>query len=186
VSPEFEKRLARALAGLPDTVVILDRGWGGDEIVRSEATVASVRDSGLPGVDVRFGRDDFPALSQGVVAVESSIGEMAALISCSDEYIGYDSACQHIAAAAKTPTLTVFAGSNNLGFVRRWSACGDTDCRIVHVDTVTDVQRVDVDGIVARIMRERARRPAKGATAPIREIRAEPRKAGPAPKGVSR
>jgi hypothetical protein len=185
VGPEFEERLVQTLAALPRTVVILDRGWGGDEIARSQATVAYVRDSGLAGVETCFVRDDFPAISQGVVAVESSIGEMAALLCHSDEYIGYDSACQHIAAAAKTPTLTVFAGSDNMRFVRRWSACGDTDCRIVHVDTLTDPQYIDVDRTVSRIMHERANRSLKGAPAPIREIRMDERRSRPVPKGIA-
>jgi ADP-heptose:LPS heptosyltransferase len=90
--------------------------------------------------------------------VECGIGEMAALIAHSDEYIGYDSACQHIAAAARTPVLTIFAGSNNMDFVRRWSACGDTDCRIVHVNTLSDPTHVDIDEVISRIMQERAAR----------------------------
>jgi hypothetical protein len=86
---------------------------------------------------------------------------MAALIGHSDEYIGYDSACQHIAAAARTPTLTIFAGTNNKNFVRRWSACGDTDCRIVHVNTLTDPAHLDVNEVIARVMQERALRTAR-------------------------
>ena len=91
---------------------------------------------------------------------------MAALIRHSDEYLGYDSACQHIAAAARTPTLTVFAGSDNMGFVRRSSACGATDCRLVHVDTLTEPQYIDVDRTVSRIMHERADRSAPSARPP--------------------
>ncbi len=185
ISPEFEKRLVQTLAALPHTVVILDRGWGGDEIARSQATVAYVRDSGRAGVETSFDRDDFPTLAQGVVAVECSIGEMAALICHSDEYIGYDSACQHIAAAARVPTLTVFAGSDNMGFVRRWSACGATDCRIVHVDTRTDSSYLDVDRTVSRILHERAHRSLRGVPVPIREIRVDERRSVPAPRGVT-
>jgi hypothetical protein len=55
----------------------------------------------------------------------------------------------------------VFAGSNNENFVRRWSACGDTDCRIVHVDTLADPEHIAVDEIIARIMQERAGRDLK-------------------------
>ena len=65
----------RTLAALPDTVVILDRGWGSDEIARSQATVAYVRQSGLAGVETCFARDDFPAFAQGVVAVEAASGK---------------------------------------------------------------------------------------------------------------
>jgi ADP-heptose:LPS heptosyltransferase len=185
VSPEFEKHLVRTLAALPDTVVILDRGWGSDEIARSQATVAYVRQSGLAGVETCFAHDDFPAFAQGVVAVESSIGEMAALIRHSDEYLGYDSACQHIAAAAGTPTLTVFAGSDNMGFVRRWSACGATDCCLVHVDTLSDPSSVDADRTVARIMHERAGRAARSMPVPIRAIRMDEPRSEPARRSVA-
>ena len=101
---------------------------------------------------------------------------MAALIAHSDEYIGYDSACQHIAAATKTATLTIFAGSNNTNFVRRWSACGDTECRIVHVNTLTDPQHIDVDEIIARVMQERANRVLRSPQQRIHEIRKERRR----------
>jgi hypothetical protein len=41
-------------------------------------------------------------------------------------------------------------------FIRRWSACGDTQCRIVHVNTLTDPAHIDTDAVVQRIMEERA------------------------------
>ena len=164
VGLEFEKRLLRALVAMPGTVVILDTGFGVDEVERAALLAADVRDAGLTAHETSFDAMDSTALSHGVITVGCSIGQMGALIARSDEYIGYDSACQHIAAAARTPTLTVFAGSNNENFVRRWSACGDTDCRIVHVDTLTDPEHVAADEIVARIMQERAGRDRKPPT----------------------
>jgi hypothetical protein len=161
VGIEFEKRLLRTLVALPGTVVILDRGFGADEVYQSAMLVAGAKENGFAGVETHFADADFPAPSHGVVAIECSIGEMAALIAHCDEYIGYDSACQHIAAAARTPTVTIFAGSNNRNFVRRWSACGETDCRIVHVNTLADPQHVALDEIIARIMQERAARATK-------------------------
>jgi ADP-heptose:LPS heptosyltransferase len=184
VSLEFEKRLLRALAAVPNTVVILDRGFGPDEIGRSMQLVANTRACGLPSLDTQFGGTNFPAIPHGVIAVECGIGEMAALIAHSDEYIGYDSACQHIAAATKTPTLTVFAGSNNMNFVRRWSACGDTECKIVHVNTLTDPRRVDVDEIISRITQDRTDHVFKNPQQRIHEIRRVQRQSGPARQNV--
>ncbi len=169
VGLEFEKRLLRTLLALPGTVVILDTGFGADEVERAALLAADVHQRGLAAAETAFTAMDSAVLSHGVITVGCSIGQMAALIACSDEYIGYDSACQHIAAAARTPTLTIFAGSNNENFVRRWSACGDTDCRIVHVDTLADPEHIAVDEVIARIMQERAgksRRP----TACIQEV----------------
>jgi ADP-heptose:LPS heptosyltransferase len=171
VGLEFEKRLLRALVAVPGTVVILDRGYGTDEEERSSRLMADVRECGLRGVETAFGAESWPELSHGIVAVKCDGGEMGALISHSDEYIGYDSACQHIAAAARTPTLTIFAGTNNKNFIRRWSACGDTDCRIVHVNTLTDPAHVDINEVISRIMRERALRAAEPKRLPIRGVR---------------
>lgn len=172
VSLEFEKRLLRSIVAIPGTVVVLDRGFGADEEQRCDLLVADMHEQGFPGVETSFAAAEPHALSHGVIAVACGIGEMAALIAHSDEYIGYDSACQHIAAAVRTPTLTIFAGSNNKNFIRRWSACGDTDCRIVHINTLSDVEHVDVNEVVARIMQERALRRPEPSHPAVREIRA--------------
>jgi ADP-heptose:LPS heptosyltransferase len=158
VGLEFEKRLLRTLVAIPGTVVLVDSGFGADEIERAKSLADDIRQCGHMAHETSFAAMDGVSLSHGVVTVGCTIGQMAALIAHSDEYIGYDSACQHIAAAARTPTLTIFAGSNNKNFVRRWSACGDADCRIVHVNTLTDPQHIAVDEIIARIMQERANR----------------------------
>jgi len=181
---EFEKRLLRALAAVPYTVVILDRGFGADETERSWQLIADVRHCGLTGLETRFSDANFPEIAHGVVVVECSIAEMAALIAHSDEYIGYDSACQHLAAAVKTPTVTVFAGSNNINFVHRWSACGDTECKIVHVNTLANPQHVDIDEIIARIMQERANRTLRHPQQRVHEIRKKSRRPQAAPKPV--
>jgi ADP-heptose:LPS heptosyltransferase len=172
VGLEFEKRLLRALAAVPGTVVVLDRGFGADEEERSATLLTDMREGGFRGVETSFSADSLPALSHGILAVECGIGEMAALITHSDEYVGYDSACQHIAAAARTPTLTIFAGTNNKNFIHRWSACGDTDCRIVHVDTLADPAHVDVNEVIARILQERALRAPAPPRPRVQEVRA--------------
>jgi hypothetical protein len=43
-----------------------------------------------------------------------------------------------------------------MNFIRRWSACGDTRCRIVHVNTLADPGHIDTDAVMLRIMEERA------------------------------
>jgi hypothetical protein len=170
VGLEFEKRLLRTLVAVPGTVVVLDRGFGADEEERSTLLMTDARNSGVQAVETSFSTDGWPPLSHGVLALECGIGEMAALIRHSDEYIGYDSACQHIAAATRTPTLTIFAGTNNKSFIRRWSACGDTDCRIVHVNTLTDPAHIDVPEVIARIMQERALRTPQAPRLSVQEM----------------
>ena len=97
-------------------------------------------------------------ISNGVIGMQTRIGEIAAIISKCDEYIGYDSACQHIAAALEIPCLTIFAGSNNMRFIRRWSAFSPNSCQIVHVDTLTNPAAIDVEDIITRIMNQRRMR----------------------------
>ncbi len=184
VGLEFEKRLLRALVALPGTVVVLDRGFGADEEERCDLLMADMSEQGFPAVQTSLAAKEGSALSHGVVALSCGIGEMAAVIAHSDEYLGYDSACQHLAAAVRTPTLTIFAGSNNKNFIRRWSACGDTDCRIVHVNTLTDSQHVDVNEVVARVMHERAQRNPEPPRPAVQEIRTSRPAASNAPREI--
>ena len=106
---------------------------------------------GFTAVSSRFEDFDPGGMSSGLVGIECGIGEMAALISSSDEYIGYDSACQHIAAALAVPTCTVFIGSNNPRFIRRWSAFGPAKREIIHVDTLSHPGCIDLEDVIARI-----------------------------------
>ena len=152
---DFEKKLLGEILKSPQTVVLLDRGFGEDELSRSDSLISYLQDQGYQTAAAHIGDSEYPGISHGIVGVECSIGEIAALIAECDEFIGYDSACQHIAAATQTPTLTIFAGSNNKSFIRRWSACGNTQCNIVHVNTLTDPRHINTDEIVLRIMEER-------------------------------
>jgi ADP-heptose:LPS heptosyltransferase len=179
LNADFENKLLREILKSPQTVVLLDRGFGPDELSRSEALIAALNEAGFGAKKVRFGDSGLSAISHGALGVVCTIGEIAALIAECDEFIGYDSACQHIAAAAQTPTLTVFAGSNNMNFVRRWSACGNTQCSIVHVNTLTDPRHINTDEVVLRIMEERASAKRRRE---IREIPSRKRIEKPAPK----
>jgi ADP-heptose:LPS heptosyltransferase len=93
--------------------------------------------------------------ADSVIGLRLGIGELAALIKNCDEYIGYDSAGQHMAAALNVPCTTIFAGSNSMRFVQRWAALGPGERHIVHVDTITDPTTVDIDDVISRIMAAR-------------------------------
>jgi ADP-heptose:LPS heptosyltransferase len=79
------------------------------------------------------------------------VGEIAALIARSDEFIGYDSACQHIGAALGVRTYTVFAGTSNARFIRRWHASGPNTSEILYVDTLSREHRIDVQELLERL-----------------------------------
>ncbi len=167
VGAAFEEKMLLALLNEPGTVVFLDKGAGGVEASGSEALLQAVQASKYPVAHARLDSEpQDPLFSRGAIGVEATIGEIGALISVADEFIGYDSACQHIAAALGTPCVTVFAGSNNMRFIRRWSAFGSNSCRIVHVDTLTDPVSIDPDDITARVMHARRFHPQDGAVDP--------------------
>jgi hypothetical protein len=151
----LEQELLLTLLQEPNTVILLDKGIGDEELRDSDALMARIKAKGYTTHDAVFNKKLDTQLHWGIIGLQSRIGEIAAIIAECDEYIGYDSACQHIAAALKTPCLTIFAGSNNMRFIRRWSAFGSNSCKIVHVDTLSDPSAIDVENIIIRIMNER-------------------------------
>lgn len=148
---DFEGKLILKLLDEPDTVVLFDQGFGDEEIIRSMALIHRAEKQGVMTTCIGFAGLEGVRISRGIVGVIGGIGEIAALISQCDEFIGYDSACQHIAASLGIPTYTVFAGSNNSRFIRRWHACGPSKSEIIHVDTLTHPPMFDTEDIIVRI-----------------------------------
>ena len=156
VGQRMELQLLQSLLQEPNTVILLDKGIGDDELQISDSLLAGVNAKGFAIQHAVFDQGLVnPKLKWGVIGVQTRIGEIAALIANCDEYIGYDSACTHIAAALEIPCLTIFAGSNNMRFIRRWSAFGSNTCKIVHVDTLSDPSAINEEDIIIRIMNER-------------------------------
>ncbi|MBN2569174.1 MAG: glycosyltransferase family 9 protein [Deltaproteobacteria bacterium] len=153
---EFEEKLLLNLLQDPNTVIILDQGFGKEELSRSEALIRSMQKHGFVTELSEFESLKSIRMSKGIIGVVAEISDLSALIAQSDEFIGYDSACQHIAASLGIPTYTVFAGSNNPRFIRRWSACGPSKSEIIHVDTLTYPPMFDTDDVVMRIVDARA------------------------------
>ncbi len=69
------------------------------------------------------------------MAWDGSIGAFAVLIAASNQYIGYDSAGQHISAALGVKTLTVFVSVNNTTFAERWRPFGKDRIDVLEVLT---------------------------------------------------
>lgn len=155
VGRRFEENLLLELLKTPGTLILLDKGYGDEETKHTDLLINAVQAMGFPAKNAEINTPVAPGFNNGIIAVRTTIGEMAALLANSDEYIGYDSACQHIGAALCIPCLTIFAGSNNIRFIRRWSAHGQNQCNIVHVDTLTDRSLIDTDDIITRIMHVR-------------------------------
>lgn len=119
----FEPELLRGLAamGMP---LLVDLGGSKEEEARVRRAVdRSKADAG----QVQLWRGSFAAL--------------AACISRSRLYVGYDSGGQHAAAAAGTPLVTVFAGFPSERMLARWTPWGPGPKQIVRADsgTVSDI-----------------------------------------------
>lgn len=155
VSRSLEEKLLLTILKEPNTLILLDKGFGDEELSYINSLIDMVHEQGYTTVHTRLDSDSKENIRHGLLGMQSSIGEMAACIAQCDEFIGYDSACQHIAAALKTPCTTIFAGSNNMRFIRRWSAHGQNGCNIVHIDTLNDPALIDIDDIISRVMHVR-------------------------------
>lgn len=118
------------------STVLLDRGFGDEEAMRAERLAAGVRSSGRTVIEADATNAEAlmraPELRCDLFTWNGEIGRFAALIAGSDEYIGYDSAGQHIAAALGIPTIDIFAHPVSPVFQERWSPSGRG---IVHVVT---------------------------------------------------
>lgn len=152
LSGEFEVRLILRLLADDRVKILLDMGFGEAEQGRNEIILAEVEARGVSVARTEFSQ--LGGIDAGVrlLGIACSIGEISCLIRHSDEFIGYDSACQHIAAALEVRTCTVFAGSNNVRFIRRWRACGPNVSEIVFVDTLSKDRVIDTEEVVTRVL----------------------------------
>jgi len=139
--------------------VILDKGAGEDEISRADAVIAHATQIEREGRRVRAVEVDEHYLMQAPSAEEPDaeilvwngrIGLLAALISQSDLYIGYDSAGQHIAAALGVPCIDVFAGFSSSRMLERWRPTGEAETRVVVVDSLL---RANAGELLASVLR---------------------------------
>jgi ADP-heptose:LPS heptosyltransferase len=155
IEGDFEMATLLALLEEPNTVIILDRGFGDEELQRTDALLRAVKNEGYQVGMNNFCDLEMAPMGAGVIGVRAGIDEAAALIGACDEFIGYDSACQHLAAAMEVPAYTIFAGSNNTRFVRRWRPFGPGRTEIIHVDTLSHPPVFDTHTIVLRLLHAR-------------------------------
>jgi ADP-heptose:LPS heptosyltransferase len=116
----FEEELLRLL-GETGRPLWIDRGAGGEEAARVERAVER------SGAKASFW--------------DGSFAGFASYIAGASLYVGYDSAGQHVAAAAGVPLISVFAGFPVPRMFDRWRPKG----HVIRVD------RPDVEGTLARV-----------------------------------
>ena len=117
VGGDFEIEAVRLLAEAGWRVV-LDRGLGEDEAARAQRIA--------------------DALGSRVQLWSGGLPELAALISASDMYLGYDSAGGHIAAAAGVRGINIFAGAVSERMRERWSPWGRYAGRVIPAETADE------------------------------------------------
>jgi ADP-heptose:LPS heptosyltransferase len=123
VSEEFEERLLLAIASR--FRLLIDKGGSPEEHQTVERMIDRLREAGKRVVEAREGvavNDESNSID--LMTWEGGIGSFAALVRASDQYVGYDSAGQHIAAAQGIPTLTIFVNSSSPLFAARWHPAG--------------------------------------------------------------
>jgi hypothetical protein len=120
------------------STLILDKGGTNEERQQIDALLDFFRSRGRTVVEVNaetasalIARE---RISADVLAWDGGIGAFAALVKASDEYIGYDSAGQHLAAALGTPLLTLFVNSNSQRFYDRWRPFGPGSSSVLLID----------------------------------------------------
>src|SRR5579884_2264481 len=108
----FEARLLR-LIGRRGGRVLVDSGQGGEE---GERVRRALNESGIEA-EIFSGR----------------FAEFAANIACSRLFVGYDSAGGHVAAAAGTPLISIFAGALCERTFQRWRPTGTGPATVIPV-----------------------------------------------------
>ncbi len=136
LSGEFESELIYRL--IADSTLILDKGATAEEREQINRIVAMLRANGRNVVEINeqnyAGVISRERIEADAVTWDGGIGAFAGLIAASDQYIGYDSAGQHIAAALRVPMLTIFVNSNTPIFTERWSPYGAGMIKILNVN----------------------------------------------------
>jgi len=132
----FERDLVLALlAQEQDTIILLDTGTGSVGMNRTTAILSA---AGQEGINIDFLEETILLekripFSHGIIGFRGSLGAIASLTKGADLFIGYDSACQHLASALGTPAVIIFAGAPHQRFIDRWRPLGKTSSIIIPV-----------------------------------------------------
>lgn len=156
ISNPFEERLILSLVH-DGSVVILDKGFGEEEISRINRLISNLRAKDKTVNEINRSNASCilqaESISSNVVTWEGDIGPFCSLIAESDEYIGYDSAGQHIAAALEVPTIDIFSDSSYPLFSERWSPYGEGIVKVIRAYSMAPTEKQgDIDQILAEII----------------------------------
>ncbi|HEX5084571.1 MAG TPA: glycosyltransferase family 9 protein [Blastocatellia bacterium] len=133
VSEDFEIETVNRL--IKDSTLILDKGATVEEREQIDRAVAALRAAGHTVVEINESDSAGAILSAKIeadaITWDGGLGAFAGLIAAGDQYVGYDSAGQHIAAALRVPTLTIFVNSSSATFAERWRPYGQGEIEVL-------------------------------------------------------
>ncbi|HZF38646.1 MAG TPA: glycosyltransferase family 9 protein, partial [Blastocatellia bacterium] len=136
VSEEFEIDTVNRL--IKDSTLILDKGATDEEREQINRVVAALRGAGRAVIEINESAPARAISSEKIevdaITWDGGLGAFAGLIAASDRYVGYDSAGQHIAAALRIPTLTIFVNSGSPAFAERWRPYGPGVIEVFNVE----------------------------------------------------
>lgn len=150
----FEQHLLSEL--LKDgCTVLLDKGVGSGEIGRANRLVEQVKAQGGTVLELDAANAPSATMTEpfrcSMLTWQGGIGVFSALVAESDEYIGYDSAGQHVAAALGVPTLDIFSRNASAIFRERWRPTGSGTASII-AECAADGTPRAVNEILAEVM----------------------------------
>ncbi len=152
INYNFEVELVRSL--LKFYTVIVDSGFSSAELSQSEELASVFRSEGIQVLqlaeDSYFHFSDKDFMNQQIIFWKGGIGSFASLISCSDQYLGYDSSGQHIAAALGVPVMAIFTNSGSSVFNQRWQPWGRSNR--VSIFALTDHSSLDTSQLVSLVL----------------------------------
>lgn len=120
--------------------VLLDRGFGSDELANSDALVDALgwrvtdlddSDKGLGRAVAALAPDELAAAE--IVRFHGSIGGWAAALSACGHAVAYDSVGHHLAAALGIPVSIAFTGFADPGFPVAWQPRGPGQVRLTAI-----------------------------------------------------
>ena len=152
----FEEELLPALLKEKKTLIFLDSGYSSEGFKNMQALLKATRARSIPTdfVDENGLSNLKIGFSHGVVGFRGSIGAIGAIISESDGFFGYDSMCQHLAAAAKTPSVILFAGAPNPRFFARWRPGNSDSVTIIPAKNGGSLSRKEISGLTEEVALE--------------------------------
>lgn len=132
----FEESLAYALS--QKSTLIIDCGATPEEVTQASELLQFLQYQGCQIIELD--ETTLPpflqqtAVQADVVSWKGGIGSFAALIKVSDQYVGYDSAGQHIAAALGVTSTSIFVHIPSSIFAYRWHPLGSAPTRVILAD----------------------------------------------------